>query len=247
VQFTLNSNGTLTAKRGAGAATLGTSSLSVVVTQNVWAYMEFGCTCDSSVGTCDIRINGSSVLSLSGQNTKGQSTTTIASVQITDANVTSYTQDIYLCDGTGIHNNSFLGDVHVSVYNPTSNGTYTAYSTNGAASLYQCVNATTPADSTIFASDSTPGDRMSVNLSSSSVAGTIAGVINVGRMLKTDSGTRTAALTVTNNGVDSIGSTIALGTSYKYYTQVQETDPNTGIGWTNGGFNTTQIGVKTVS
>jgi hypothetical protein len=72
-------------------------------------------------------------------------------------------------------------------------------------------------------------------------------LLAVGRMKKTDSGTRTAALTVTNNSVDSVGSTISLGTSFAYFTQVQETDPNTGIPWTNSGFNTAQVGVKTVS
>ncbi len=248
VTLVTNANGTIIAKRGGGNGTvLGTSSNSVVLTQNVWCYVELGIKCNGSTGTIDIRINGTSVLSLTGQNTQGQASTTVGGAQILGANINNYVQDIYLADSTGSYNNTFLGDVHVSVYNPTSNGTYTSYTPNGAASLYQCVNASTPADSTIFASDSTPGDRMSVNLASSSVSGTIAGVVNVGRMKKTDSGTRTSALTVTNNSVDSIGSTISLGTSYAYYTQVQETDPNTGVPWTNSGFNTAQVGVKTVS
>jgi hypothetical protein len=248
VTLVTNANGTIVAKRGGGNGTvLGTSSNTVVLTANVWCYAEFGIKCDGSTGTVDIKINGTSVLSLTGQNTQGQGTTTVGGAQILGANINNYVQDIYLADSTGSHNNTFLGDVHMSVYNPTSNGTYTAYTTNGAASLYQCVNAATPTDSTVFASDSTPGDRMSVNLASTSVAGTIAGVVNVGRMKKTDSGTRTAALTVTNNAVDSIGSTISLGTSYAYYTQISEVDVNTSLPWTNAGFNTVQLGVKTVS
>ena len=122
-----------------------------------------------------------------------------------------------------------------------------AYTPNGAANLYQCVNAVTPTDSTVFASDSTPGDKMSVDLASTSVTGAIAGVINIGRMKKTDAGTRTAALFALNGGTEVDGSSIALGTSYAYYQQVLEVDPNTNAPWTNSGFNTLQLGCETLT
>ncbi len=247
VTFLSNSGGTITAKRGSGnGTTLGVSSGTNLL-QNVWQYIEFQVTVSATVGTVAIRINGATVLNLTGVNTLGGGGAAVIGKISIGSNLTNFFQDLYIADSTGSYNNTFLGDVHVSVFNPTSNGTYTAYTPNGAATLWQSVSASTPADSTVFASDSTPGDRMSVNLASSSVTGTIAGVVNVGRMKKTDSGTRTSALTVTNNSVDSIGSTISLGTSFAYFTQVQETDPNTGVPWTNSGFNTTQVGVKTVS
>ena len=249
VTLVTNLDGTITAKRGGGNGTvLGTSSaLTPVLVANVWQYVEFGLKCNGSTGTVDIRVNGVSVLSLTGQNTQGEATTTIGAVQILGANITNYVQDIYICDSNGSRNNGFLGDVHVSVFNPTSNGTYTQYTANGAASLWQSVSAATPTDSTVFASDNVVSDKMSVNLAPSSVIGTIAGVILVGRAEKTDSGTRTANLFALNNGNEVDGSSIALGTSYKYSTQVLETDPNTGIPFTNAGFNTLQAGITTAS
>ena len=248
VTFTLNANGTISAYRGSfEGALLGTSSTSGVVISNVWCYIELGCTCDPVNGTVDIRINGTSVLNFTGQNTQGAGDTQIGQIRNLGGNVSNFLQDFYICNSTGDYNTSFLGDCHISVYNPTSNGTYTAYSPNGATELYECVNATTPTDGTVFASDSNPGDKMSVNLAPSSVAGTIAGVIVVGRAEKTDSGTRTASLLALNGGNEVDGANIALGTSYAYYTEVLETDPATGLPFTNNGFDTLQIGIETVS
>lgn len=135
----------------------------------------------------------------------------------------------------------------VSVYNPTSNGTYSAFTPNGAGSLFQCVNATTPTDSTVFASDNVIGDKMSVNLAPSSVAGTIAGVILVGRAEKTDAGTRTAQLFALSGGNEVGGASIALGTSYAYSSQVLEVSPTTNLPFTNADFNTLQAGITTAS
>jgi hypothetical protein len=248
VTLQTNTNGTITAKRGSGNGTvLGTSSPSVVLTQNVWCFIEFGLTCNGSTGTVDIRINGTSVLSLSGQNTQGSATATIGSVQFLDANATSYHQDIYICDSTGSHNTTFLGDVQMPVSYANANGTYTAWTANGAASIYQSVNATTPADSTVFASDSTPTDRMSVSYPTTSVTGTIVGVAHVSRMEKSTSGTRTVSQVITNNGNDQVASAQSLGTSYKYYQQISEQDPNTLQPWTQAGFNTIQSGLITES
>lgn len=165
------------------------------------------------------------------------------------SNQTNFIQDLYVLDSTGSYNNTFLGDVHVSGYSAAGAGTagLNQYSPNGAATVWQSVAAATPADSTIFASDATPGDRMSVTVAPTSVTGTIAAVVHVSRLLKNNSGTRTASQTVTSNGVDAIATAINLGTSYQYATQILETDPNTGIAWTVTGFNAAQCGVETVS
>jgi hypothetical protein len=69
----------------------------------------------------------------------------------------------------------------------------------------------------------------------------------VGRIEKTDAGTRTAKLFALNGGTEVDGASIALGTSYSYNTQVLEVDPNTGIPFTNAGFNTLQAGILTAS
>jgi hypothetical protein len=249
ITFQTNTNGTIMAKRGTGNGTLlGTSSALTPLIQNVASYIEFGGTCSATVGTVNVFINGTSVLALTGQNTQGQGGVIIGAVNLLGAGNTNYVQDIYVADSTGTYNNSFLGEIDCTVSRVAGTGTagLNQYTANGAATVWQSVNAVTPTDSTVYASDATASDRMSSTITPVT-APFIAGVIHVSRMEKSDSGTRTAAQTITSNGVDSVSSTISPGTSYGYHIQPSQTDPNTNLPYTNSGFNALQIGVKTVS
>lgn len=249
ITFQTQANGTIVARLSNGNGTiLGTSSLSTVLVANTWQYVEFGMLCDAAAGGIIVRINGNTVLTLSGINTKGSGNgTNIQSCQFLGANVNNFVQDVYICDGTGTYNNTFLGDNHVWAYYPDANGTYVAFTPNGAPQLYQCVNAAVPGDSTVFASDANPGDRMSVALQTTAVVGKIAAIAHVARLAKSDAGARTAAQTITNGAVDVIGPSISPGTSFAYSLQIQEIDPNTAQPWTDAGFNTVQVGMKTLT
>lgn len=242
--FWTEANGTIKAYRG-GSTLIGTSSSAVTLSQNVWAYLELQLSIDATAGAIGVAINGTNVLQTTG-NTKGQSSSDIGSINF-GSNLNNYIQDIYVIDSTGSYNNTYLGDCEMPVSLAKANGTYTDWTANGAATIYQSVNAATPADSTVFASDSTPGDRMSVAYPSTALTSNIVGVCHVSRMNKSTSGTRTVSQVVTNNGVDQVASAVSLATSYTYYLQVSETDPNTGAPWTQAGFNTIQTGLITES
>jgi hypothetical protein len=242
VTFSVNTNGAIKVYRGnVGSTLIGTGSTAVTLATNVWAYIELQCSIGAA-GIIGVRVNGVSTL----QTTANTAGVTISSIRL-GSNYANYIQDIYVTNSLGSYNNSYLGDIHISVYNPTSNGAHTDYTANGAASLWQSVDAVTPTDSTVFASDSNPGDKLSVNLAPTSVTGSIAGVILVGRMEKTSAGTRTANLFALNGGTEVDGANIALGTSYAYATQVVEVDPATGVPFVNSGFNALQVGVATAS
>jgi hypothetical protein len=245
--FSINSGGTMTAWRGTFLSTsLGTTANTVTISENVWIYLEFQVFISSTVGTISVQMNGTNVLNLTGQNTNGGTGVNINSI-VVGSNYSAYYQDFYVTNNSGTYNKGFLGDVQMPISLANANGTYTAWTANGTTPLYNCVNATTPADGSDFASDSTPGDRMSVAYPSTSVTGTIVGVEHVSRMLKSTSGTRTVSQVVTNNGVDNVASADSLGTTYAYYTQIAETDPNTSLPWTQAGFDTLQSGLITES
>jgi hypothetical protein len=242
VTFSVNTNGGIKVYRGnVGSTLIGTGSTAVALATAVWAYVELQCSIGAA-GTIGVRVNGVSTL----QTTANTAGVTISSIRL-GSNYANYIQDIVVTNSLGSYNNTYLGDCHISVYNPTSNGSHTDYTANGAASLWQSISASTPTDSTVFASDSNPGDKLSVNLAPTSVTGSIAGVVLVGRMQKTSAGTRTANLFALNGGTEVDGANIALGTSYAYSTQVVEVDPATGIPFVNSGFNALQVGVATAS
>ena len=248
VNFSTNTAGEIVVARSAfGGTLLGTSSSSVTLSQNVWSYVELQATIDATVGTIGVRINGTSVLSLTGQNTKGSGSSSNIGNMLLGSNLTSIWQDIYVTSTGGSYNTGFLGDVQMPISLANADGTYTAWTPNGAASLHASVNAATPTDGTVFASDSTPGDRMSVSYPSTSVTSNIVAVAHMSRMEKSTSGTRTVSQTITNNGNDQVASAVSLNTSYTYYQQISEVDPNTNLPWTAAGFNTIQSGLETIS
>ena len=242
----IESNGTLKFYRGNGSVLIGTTSNAVVLQSSVWAYVELQCSIGAS-GIIGAHINGVSVLQTTA-NTQGTGNTTIGNITI-GSNLTMWVQDLIVTDSTGSYNNTYLGDVALTGYNSAGTGTagLNQYTANGAATVWQATAAVTPTDSTVFASDSTPGDRMSNTLAQTAVTGTIAGIIHVSRVKKDAAGTRTFAQTITSNGADAIGATQAPGTSYAYFLQVSETDPNTAQPWKQAGFNAMQAGLETVA
>src|SRR5579864_7466676 len=127
VLFAVNASGTISAYRASTSNLLGTTSSAISV--NTWNYLEFKVKCDPTTGTVDVHFNNGNVLSLTGQNTQGQSTATLGFIRMAGvAAVTTYYQDLYVCDTTGgAPANTFLGDCRVWTSNPTANGNYTAW------------------------------------------------------------------------------------------------------------------------
>jgi hypothetical protein len=77
--LTLNTDGTLSARRG-GSTILGTTSFNL--STGIWYYVEFKVTIHDSTGTAQIKVDGDSKLSLTGQDTKQTSNATANSIRL---------------------------------------------------------------------------------------------------------------------------------------------------------------------
>lgn len=86
-------------------------------------------------------------------------------------------------------------------------------------------------------------DRDSYGYGDMTLDGTILGVVLYG-YAKLDTVSRSIAFTARSDSVDSIGATQALTSSYTYYKQVFETDPNTSAGWLVAGLNAAEFGME---
>jgi hypothetical protein len=72
----------------------------------------------------------------------------------------------------------------------------------------------------------------------------IAGVKVSGMLRKTDSGARTITMQLKSGSTEVTGSSQSPSTSYLYYANYQDTDPNTSAAWTASGVNSATAGVK---
>jgi hypothetical protein len=241
-QFTLNFNqttGAMTLYRGANVTLLATSPAGTFTPGNPF-YCEVGATIDPSAGSIQVRVNNTTISSLTySGNTNGDSgNLTFCTTQWQGgSNVFGgqglEVQHYYVCDSTGAApDNTFLGDVRVGVIAPVSNGTV-AFTPNGLGSNWQNAAKIPPVPATDFNSDGTVGAQDILNM------GTIPGNLPVifglqtkALMNKTTAGIRSAAAQIVSGGTVVSGPTTSLGSTSSLLRAMTNVDPATGLPWT---------------
>jgi hypothetical protein len=147
-RFQVSSGGTITAQRGAGAATLGATATSPL-TPGTWRYLEVRFVSSATVGEFVINVDGVEVLNLSGQNTQGTAGN-IALLQVSvAAGVNTYIDDTYALDS-----GTFWGDTRVVPMLPNGAGANTSWT--GTGTPWRDVSDISP-DTGSYISSSTAG------------------------------------------------------------------------------------------
>jgi hypothetical protein len=102
-------------------------------------------------------------------------------------------------------------------------------------------------DDTSYNADATVNDRESYRTAGVSVTGAINWVNVWPRVRKDDAGSRSLAATARSNSVDAIGNTFSDPSSYGYFNEVFQNDPNTSAAWLQAGVNAAEFGLKVIS
>lgn len=211
-----------------GGTLLGTSAVGVFPL-GAWFFCEMLVTISATVGSVIIKVNGATVLSLTGVNTL-YSTRPYVDNTYFNGSYSSF-QDSYWCDNTGSYNNTFLGDCRITARFPNAAGSTTNFASINANSNYQNVALVPPGADTDYNYDGTVGgiDLYSVPAPSliSAVFGVQASVI----ARKDAAATRSVAVLLKSSTTTTTGATVALSTGYTTYQLVAETDPATGVPW----------------
>lgn len=252
----LNADGTLSVTRAGTALTGGTSALAISL--DAWNYIEWKVTIADSIAanSCKVNVNGVNWINVtSGQDTKATANATANSLALgtttapgsTSLTTDVYFTDLYVCDQSGSVNNDFLGPRKVELLAPTGAGNSSGW-TPSAGSNYQCVDDATPGGDTDYVETSvaTTKDTYAMGDLQSSPA-TVDGIQTRIVARKTDAGARSLAAVVRSGGADTDGATVALADTYAALCEVRETDPATGVAWTESGVNAMQAGVKLVA
>jgi hypothetical protein len=230
-------------------STLWTGTIPFVI--GVTQYIEMKATIHNSTGTVELRSQGVVLASLTGQNTRGGTSNNYANEfhigPAGQANHSVYVDDLYVCDTAGSVNNDFLGDVRVQSIFPSGAGN-TTQMTPSAGSNYTCVDETTPNGDTDYVSETAAGEKDTYafgNLTPTS--GTIKGVQVLINARKDDAGFRTIAPVYRPASTDYDGSTVNVGDSYVYYSEITEVSPETSSAWTIAEVNGAEFGVKLIA
>lgn len=244
VDLRLNPSGTLSVTRNGTALTGGTSTGTVNALN--WHYVEFKVTIGNSIspGTCAVRVNAGTFLTVdAGQDVQNTANSTADSVVLlaTTTGCDCSFADLYVCDGTGSDNTDFLGDCRVQTLRPDAAGD-SAMWTPSAGSNYQCVDDAQQNGDSDYVSSSLALAIDLYNLDALSGSGTVKGVQVVLGARKDDAGTRQISPVLKPTSTSFTGTAVTLTTSFQFYLEIEERNPDTSLAWTFSQLNACQLG-----
>lgn len=229
-----------------GGTLLATSAAGVMDAN--WHYVEMSATLNATTGTVVVKVDGTQVISFTGNTKNGGTSTNIDAVIYQDMAWGATTiDDLYICNSAGsAPTNTFLGDCRVQTCMPNGAGTSTQFTPTGSGTNYLNVNDVPDSTST-FNSDSTPGHRDTYAMANlASGTGTVFAVQQVMSALKTGAGSASLKAAQLSGATVSYGATRSLGTAAAAYADVFETNPATSATWTVADVNGLEAGAEVV-
>lgn len=228
-----------------GATVLATSSDPIAV--SVSNYIECKVTVNNSTGLAELRQNQAVTATFTG-NTR-QSANNFANRIVFGATAASNAatvviDDIYINDGTGSTNNSYIGDVLVKALLPNGAGAHTDF-TPSTGSNYAAVDETPANDDTDYVSSGTVGhiDTYTYPDLATNV-NTVKAVVVVPRWRKDDAGGRTMSEVARVGSTDYAGTAVGITQTYGYHERIMEANPATAAAWSRSEVDAAEFGVK---
>lgn len=247
VSLWIDTTGTVSAFRGSSGGTLLGTTSSPVLTANSYQHVEAVVFFSQTVGTIELRINGVTVLSLSGIDTCNTALVECSQVIIGGGFIglsTHFVDDLFAYDNTSSYNNTFIGDRRVLTLFPDANTATADWTAVGAASGYLCIDEANPNDDTDYITAATVGLVSQFGLQNlPGGISVINGVVMVERARKTEAGTANTQVSIVSGASTANGADKPLTEIYTYRQDVFQTDPATAAPFTPSGVDSLQFKV----
>ncbi len=220
-----------------GNTVIATSTRSIVLNQ--YFYVEVKATIANVGGTAEVRVNGQTWISYSGDT---QDTGNPSADNLQVANSNGYYDDLYICDDQGADCNTFLGDVKIQSFVPTADGTYKEWTPSAGTDHFSLVDEIPPNGDTDYIAAGAVGLRDTYKLTPS-VAGTVLAVHLKFYIRKDDAGTRFVAPLIRSAGADYEGTAQAVNGTFLCMRQAYSAHP-AGRAWTAADLSNDEFGAK---
>ena len=240
-----------------GSTILGQSDPSVVTTGN-WYYIQVKVTIHDTAGSMEIKLSDTTVVNVSGVDTKGGSesgcsTFTLGGSFVGLPWILARFDDVYLCNQSGSKNNDFLGDVGVYTLYPNDAGTYTQFTPVpndflGTVPNYENVDDVADIDEDeTYNQSNVVGYIDTYNHENLGVVSKeIFCVAQNSCLKKQEAGLRRAKQVLISGVTTSKNTDFLVGDSYKVYQRLLENNPDDDAAWSDGDVAGIESGVEVV-
>lgn len=253
VSLCVNTDGSLTVKRGEVAGTtLGSTASGVVTFSGTFYYIELLVVIDNSAGAITLEVNGASVLTLTSQDTRNGGTSGVCnSVGICGIqNTGTRWDDLILFDGndTGDGWTTLHGDRRIDAHLVDGNGNSSQWTRSTGADQYATVDDSTPNDDTDYNETTTAGNKDTMTLAALAAAGYNPDAVQVDLYCrKTEAGECSVCTVLRISGAETDGTTTHLSQTYAYQVSQRYGEQPSTAAWTEAVFNAMEVGYKKVS
>jgi len=225
---------------------LGTSSAAAISSVKGWWYVEIKAQFSSSANV-EIRVNGSTVLTLTGVDTTESGNNVCNAFAFVGGFNDGWQgfDDLYILDTTGsAPYNTFLGDIRIIELLPNAAGDSTQWTPNAGANWDRNDDVTQDGDST-YVSSTTDGHTDLYNLTlPDSGATTIRAAKFLVTARKTDPGAREIEVLAKSGTTTDASAPVELTEVYVEYTNTYTQNPDTSADWTISDLNDLQAGFR---
>ena len=241
----MNSDGTFTYYRSineSGQAVLGTTSKGLL--SGRWYFVQMKVLFSETVGTVEVKINGESVLNLTGVNTGAY---TVNNIYLHTATTPGYSAKDPRIDDLYVDTADFRGDRRVELLMPTANGYYEQWTPTGGTINFECVDDNPPNQDTDYNGATVLTYKDSFEFSDmETTAGAVPVVVVECYARKDDAGERYIRPFARIGTVDYNGGTMYLGDDYQFLFYFWEQNPATSAAWEISEVNSTEFGYELI-
>ena len=238
------SNGALNIQRG---ATIVATSAAAIIATNTWNYIEISATISDTVGAVEVKVNGASVVTFSGDTRNAGTSTNFDLVGLCSNSLTgwSYFDNLYICNDSGsAPYNTYLGDIRINTLVPNGAGSDTGFTPSTGAN-YQTVDEV-PFSTADYNSASASGTRDLYTMGDLSGSYSVLAVQNNVIVKKTDAGGTALKSAIKSGGTIYYGTSQTITPSDATVMDLRTADPATATAWTITGVNNIEAGMEIV-
>lgn len=217
-----------------------------ILVANAWQHIEIKAVADDTVGSIEVRVEGLTVLTISDDNTgDGYAQWGCRFIQSTTQTLIYYIKDLVCWDGTGDHNNDFMGSVTVGPLVPDSDVVFPWAPSTGTTG-FNLIDIAPPVDATSYISaGDPPPDPAVFGLSDlPSDVTSVRFLQTLVRARKTDGGDGNLQVSLLSGSDAADGADRPITTAFTYWFDISETDPATDAPWAPAAVDAAQLQIN---